>query len=161
MGAAFISPLGNNALLGLLAGLAVLSMAYAQSEIGLIRLPLFERRAQVPERWRRTLGVERGLFVYGLILGAAFLTFVISPITYVAFGLALLSASPMEGAIIGATYGVVRVVPILSGVIGVAVAGEAPAARLRWGLVLLPYRGASVMVLAAAAGALFTTSIMS
>jgi hypothetical protein len=70
-------------------------------------------RRQVNENW---LATYRG-WVYGVgfgaQLGAAFTTIVSASATWVAFACALLSGSAARGAFIGATFGLVRAVPIL------------------------------------------------
>jgi len=71
-------------------------------------------RRQVDENW---LVNYRG-WVYGAGFGAqlglAFLTIVTASATWVAFACALLAGGPIAGALIGATFGLVRAVPILT-----------------------------------------------
>ena len=68
---------------------------------------------QVNENWLTTY---RG-WVYGAgfgaQLGGAFATIVSASITYVAFACALASGSPLGGAIVGATFGLFRALPVL------------------------------------------------
>ncbi len=71
-------------------------------------------RRQVDENW---LVNYRG-WVYGAGFGAqlglAFLTIVTASATWVAFACALLAGGPIAGALIGATFGLVRALPILT-----------------------------------------------
>ncbi|MCH8066276.1 MAG: hypothetical protein IIC90_10715, partial [Chloroflexi bacterium] len=101
MGAALLVVFEGAALAPQYVVLAGVAAIYAASELGILNVPLVERRTQVPERWRRTYGVEMGMLGYGFMLGAGFLTFVASPVLYIAFGLAFLSMSPLVGALIG------------------------------------------------------------
>jgi hypothetical protein len=72
-------------------------------------------RRQVNENW---LASYRG-WVYGAGFGAqlglAFVTIVTTSATWVAFACALLSGSIVAGALVGAVFGLVRALPILSG----------------------------------------------
>jgi hypothetical protein len=68
---------------------------------------------QVDERW---LGAYRGWAYgagFGIQLGAAFTTIVPASITYLAFACALLSGSLGGGVVVGATFGLVRALPLL------------------------------------------------
>jgi hypothetical protein len=71
-------------------------------------------RRQVDENW---LATYRG-WVYGAGFGAqlglAFLTIVTASATWVAFACALFAGSPGAGALIGATFGLVRALPLLA-----------------------------------------------
>jgi hypothetical protein len=71
-------------------------------------------RRQVDQRW---LTAYRG-WVYGLGFGAqlglAFTTIVSASAIYVAFACAFLSGSALGGALIGATFGLVRALPLLT-----------------------------------------------
>jgi hypothetical protein len=71
-------------------------------------------RRQVDESW---LSTYRG-WVYGagfgFQLGLGFTTIVSASATWLAFACALLSGSPLGGLTIGATYGLVRALPVLS-----------------------------------------------
>ena len=70
-------------------------------------------RRQVDERWLTTY---RGWVYgagYGLQLGAGVVTIVPSAVTYVALLAAVLTGSPVVGAVIGVVFGVVRALPVL------------------------------------------------
>jgi hypothetical protein len=72
-------------------------------------------RRQVNENW---LVSYRG-WVYGAGFGAqlglAFVTIVTASATWIAFACALLAGSTVGGALVGAVFGLVRALPILSG----------------------------------------------
>lgn len=109
------------------AALALLAMAGVALD-GLGKLPTLHR--QVDERW---LATYRG-WVYGagfgVQLGAGIATIVTASVTYVALAAALLTGSPAGGALVGATFGMARALP-LTATARVRSAGEL--ARLhRW-----------------------------
>lgn len=93
-------------LLAVVAGLGLLA------DRGVLPLPAWRR--QVDERW---LGTYRG-WVYGLgfglQLGAGFATIVTASATWVVLVAAALSGSVGWGLLIGATYGLVRALPVLA-----------------------------------------------
>lgn len=99
---------------GWLAGLALVCVAAAAFDLGVGGLRLPTVRRQVNENW---LHAYRG-WVYGLgfgiQLGAGVVTTVVTAAVYATFALALLSASPLVGTLLGATFGLVRAVPVLS-----------------------------------------------
>jgi hypothetical protein len=94
----------------LIAALALAGLALDRETFGL-RVP--GPRRQVEENW---LTKYRG-WVYGAGFGAqlglGFTTIVTASATWIAFACALLCGSPLGGALIGATYGLVRAVPVL------------------------------------------------
>lgn len=95
-------------LLGVLAGfgLAVDLRVFGQ------RVPGLQR--QVNEDW---LARYRGWVYgagYGFQLGAAFATIVSSSIIYLVFAAALLSGNALAGAVVGATFGMARALPIIA-----------------------------------------------
>jgi sulfite exporter TauE/SafE len=70
-------------------------------------------RRQVDERW---LTSYRGWVYgagYGLQLGAGAVTIIPATTTYVAALAAVLTGTWMQGAVIGATFGVIRALPLL------------------------------------------------
>lgn len=97
----------------LLVALGVLLLLGAAIDAGWIPARLAGWQRQVDERWLTTY---RG-WVYGagfgLQLGAAVLTIVSTTATYAMLLTALLSAEVATGALIGATFGLVRAVPLL------------------------------------------------
>jgi hypothetical protein len=86
--------------------LLVALLALAGCWFDTTRVPSIKR--QVNEDW---LGRYRGWvygFGFGVQLGFGLVTVVTSAATYIAFALALLSGSPVAGALIGFTFGAVR-----------------------------------------------------
>ena len=97
----------------LLALIAVASALGAAIDAGWIDVPLPSWHRQVDERWLTTY---RGWVYgagYGLQLGVAVVTIITSAVTYAALLAALLVGSVRAGAVIGATFGIVRAVPLL------------------------------------------------
>lgn len=97
---------------GAVALLAVAAVLALLVETG--RLPALPTwRRQVDEDW---LHRYRGWVYgggYGVQLGLGVVTIVTSPTLYVAFALALLTGSPLGGAVVGGTFGLVRALPVL------------------------------------------------
>lgn len=92
--------------------LAGLALAWASHELGLVRLPMPHRHAQVPESWRRTRGPVVGMTAYGALLGVGLLTFVDHAGLYVVLPSAALSASPLFGALLLGSYATGRALSI-------------------------------------------------
>jgi hypothetical protein len=84
---------------------------YAFHELGIIRMPTPERHRQVPVAWRTTLPVRVTAAVYGLMLGAGFLTHITTTTTYVMWIAAVASGEPLWSVVVGATYGAARGLP--------------------------------------------------
>ena len=97
--------------LGIVAAIAIAGIALDARAFG---LGVPGPRRQVNENW---LVTYRG-WVYGagfgVQLGLAFLTIVTASATWVAFACALFAGSAPAGAAIGATFGLVRALPILA-----------------------------------------------
>ncbi len=82
------------------------------AHLGGLGLPTVRR--QVNEDWLpRYRGWAVGLG-YGAQLGAAVVTIVPTAAVYLALALALLSASPVGGMAVGATFGLARALPVLA-----------------------------------------------
>lgn len=93
---------------GLLALVAVLGLA---ADVGPLALPT--RHRQVDEAWlTRYRGWVYGLG-FGAQLGSGVVTIVTSSLTYVVLAAAALSGSVAAGVAIGATFGLVRALPVL------------------------------------------------
>jgi len=95
--------------------LVLVSVAAAAAvlvEVGVLpRLPSLHR--QVDEDWlHRYRGWVYGLG-FGAQLGAGVVTIVTSPTVYLTGALALLTGSPLRGAAVGVTFGVVRALPVV------------------------------------------------
>lgn len=149
VGAAFLTPAGGVARAVTLGVLVAVAAAYSLSELNVLRVPLIERRRQVPESWRRRTDVSLALFFYGLILGSGVLTYVATPLIYLAVGVAFVSASPLTGGVIGLSFGVSRLIPIAAGISRSAERSLDPDATLRWGLAYVPYQLIGGLILAA------------
>jgi hypothetical protein len=107
LGSAFTLDIGALVVVAIVAVLGVLF------DLGAFGWRVPGPRRQVDERW---LSTYRG-WVYGLgfgvQLGLGFTTIVTASATWVAFACALFSGSPRGGLVIGATYGLVRALPVL------------------------------------------------
>jgi sulfite exporter TauE/SafE len=107
VGSLFADSIDDAVAYGLLAAAAVVGVVLDVAG----RLPTVRR--QVDERW---LSTYRG-WVYGigfgLQLGAGVVTIVTASTTYVALLAALLTGSPLAGAVVGATFGAARALPLL------------------------------------------------
>lgn len=132
---------------------AVLIGAVLDLELGGLRLPSVAR--QVNEDWMRSYrGWVYGLG-YGFQLGLGFLTVVSASAVYLAFGAALLSASPGFGALIGATFGFARAAVIF------ATAGvDTPAGLIALAKALKRRRRPTVAVAIAAQAALALAALL-
>jgi hypothetical protein len=115
-----------------LAAFAALLAACAAADVRIGGLAPPTHRRQVDQLWlHRYRGWVYGAG-FGVQLGAGFLTIVTSAVVYATFAGALLCGSPALGAIVGATFGVVRgATPLLA----VGVASPAKLAGLHRGLV--------------------------
>jgi hypothetical protein len=76
------------------------------------RLPTLRR--QVDERWLTTYRGWVYGFGFGLQLGLGVVTIVTASTTYVALVAAFLTGSPIGGALVGASFGVARALPLLA-----------------------------------------------
>ena len=100
---------GPGATAVLLAGLAALAGMFDSRSLGW-KLPTVRR--QVDEEWlTRYRGWVVGLG-YGVQLGAAVTTIVTSASVYLLLAVALLTAAPVAGAVVGATFGLARALPV-------------------------------------------------
>lgn len=141
--------LGSPVLVLLLAALAVAGLLADRRVLGW-RLPTIHR--QVAESW---VGAYRGWVLglgFGAQLGFGVVTIVTSSTVYAVPALALLSGSMAVGALVGATFGLVRALPVVA-IRGVhsRAALHAVFARLeRWGPVVDRVAQGSMGVLAAA-----------
>lgn len=98
------------AALALLAGLAVPAVAVETGRLP--PLPTWQR--QVDEDWlHRYRGWLYG-FGYGVQLGVGLVTIVTSPLLYAALALAVLTGSPLGGALVGFSFGLARALPVLA-----------------------------------------------
>jgi hypothetical protein len=92
----------------------LVTTTYAARELLGIPVPLPQRRAQVPDWWRTFFGTRVAAFLYGVGLGAGFLTY-LSHGTFVAVALcALVSGDPLLGALLCAPFGAARAAAIVA-----------------------------------------------
>jgi sulfite exporter TauE/SafE len=98
----------------ILAGITVLALVAATVDAGVrhVKLPTVHR--QVDRTWLdRYRGWVYG-FGFGFQLGLGVTTIVTTAAVYLLVGVALLSASPSSGAVVGAVFGLARAVPVLA-----------------------------------------------
>ena len=94
--------------------IAVLSVAlsYGVAEVRGATWPIPTRRWLVPQRWG-LFGRQIYAALFGLSLGAGFLTVINFVGYYLIVGLCVLIASPQLGAVVFATYAMARAAPVL------------------------------------------------
>ncbi len=93
----------------LLGGLAC---AYALDQIGLVRLPYPQRKAQVPHDVRFRWPMWRIGLLYGFALGLNFVTYVRTPILYLVVAAALLSGSAASALLLVLALNLGRFLPL-------------------------------------------------
>jgi hypothetical protein len=89
-------------------GVAAVAVAYALRELTGIRVPIPERRRQVPEWWRRFFSPPVASFLYGAALGIGFLTFLRYGTLVAVSAVAVASGDPMWGAAVMVPFGIAR-----------------------------------------------------
>jgi hypothetical protein len=90
---------------------ALVVLAAAIDEAGLIALPHPQRYAQVPRGLLHSLGLSRGAFVYGTILGFGLLTYISSSAFYAALLYSVMTLGP-DVLLAPLAFGVGRAVPV-------------------------------------------------
>jgi hypothetical protein len=142
---------------------ASVAVAAALAELRAARIAPQIRR-QVPERWRRTLPLPLATFLYGILLGLAFTTFVLTFAVWALAAVVFALGNPTVGVVAGVAFGVGRALPVVTiaplldrpiGVRLLALFGERPrvlrAMRLADGAALLVAVGALLVSPAGAA----------
>ena len=71
-------------------------------------------RRQVPEHWRRVMPLPLAAFLYGVLLGLGFTTFVLSFGVWALAGISLALGEPSAGIAIGLAFGAGRALPVLA-----------------------------------------------
>jgi hypothetical protein len=107
LGAALLQPLaGFHNLFTSILGLS--AIAYSLHELGIFSLPHPQRKKQVPSYWRWQFHpyITAGLF--GLLLGAGFVTFIPVSTYYILALLVWLSGSPLVGMLVFSIFGASR-----------------------------------------------------
>src|SRR3954453_917675 len=113
------------------AAVAVFALLEAAAELGLLRLPLPQRRRQVPERWRARYPQPLTALLYGAGLGFGFATYLpVATLPVVAVGVAAL-AGPASGAAVLAAFGLGRGVALAVATARVR-SHEQATARIEW-----------------------------
>ena len=91
---------------------AVIALLAAVAEArGLPIVP--QVRRQLPEHWRRVMPMPMAAFLYGILLGLGFTTFVLSFGVWALAGISLAVGDPAAGAAIGLAFGAGRAIPVL------------------------------------------------
>jgi len=92
--------------------IGVFALTCVFHEVGLIRLPLPSRSWQVPSAWLRA-GPFRSAVAYGVVMGLGFLTRAPFATYHAAVLWAFLSGSLVQGATVGAAFGLARAAALL------------------------------------------------
>lgn len=92
----------------------IVSVLYGLNELGAIKLPMPQRKWQVPVSWI----IQRkyfGSFLYGLTIGAGYLTYITYSGFYIWILLTFVLGDPLKGALFGAIYGFGRCITLIIG----------------------------------------------
>jgi cytochrome c biogenesis protein CcdA len=100
---------GGGAALG--AGVAIAVVAAALDGLGAPVTP--QLRRQVPEAWRRVLPLPLAGFLYGILLGLGFTTYVLAFALPALAAIAVAVADVSLGLVLGVAFGVGRALPIV------------------------------------------------
>lgn len=92
--------------------LAALAIGYGAHQLGFLRMPYPQRRAQVPHDARFRFRSSTIGLLYGYALGMNYLTYVQTPILYIVTGAALLSADVTTAITIIAIFNIGRCLPV-------------------------------------------------
>jgi hypothetical protein len=131
----------------LLVALAVGSAAVVSDALGLRVRP--QIRLQVPEPWRRTMPLERALFLYGVLLGTGLTTYIPATAAWALPVLCLAIGSLGAALAIAAGFAAGRALPVL---VLAARGGETVLAERPHGLRLLRVLAAASLLCALVAG---------
>lgn len=93
-------------------GLAMLAIGYGAHQLGFLKMPYPQRRAQVPHDARLRFRSSTIGLLYGYALGMNYLTYVQTPILYIVTGAALLSADVTTAITIIAIFNIGRCLPV-------------------------------------------------
>jgi cytochrome c biogenesis protein CcdA len=93
-------------------GLAALAVGYGAHQLGFLKMPYPQRRAQVPHDARLRFRSSTIGLLYGYALGMNYLTYVQTPILYIVTGAALLSADVTTAITLIAVFNVGRCLPV-------------------------------------------------
>ena len=93
------------------AGLIALSAALAEARGAAIAPQI---RRQVPEHWRRRLPLPFAAWLYGVLLGLGFTTYVLTFAVWALAALVFAVGDPAAGVAVGLAFGIGRALPIVS-----------------------------------------------
>src|SRR5256886_900357 len=71
-------------------------------------------RRQVPEAWRRLLPLPLAAWLYGILLGLGFTTFVLTLAVWALAGISVALGDPVLGLMIGLGFGIGRALPVVA-----------------------------------------------
>jgi len=91
---------------------ALVGAAAAAAEVRRVRIAPQIRR-QVPEHWRRLLPLPLAAFLYGVLLGMGFTTFIYTFALWALAALVLIVGAPSTGAFCGLAFGLGRALPVI------------------------------------------------
>ena len=94
------------------AAAAAIAAAAAVGEARGVRIVPQVRR-QVPEPWRRTMPLALASWLYGILLGLGFTTFVLTLAVWALAGVSLAAGEPALGIVIGVGFGLGRALPVV------------------------------------------------
>lgn len=110
--AGWLLPVGGLSGWGLVL-IGAMGLAYGLHQLGLVRLPYPQRKAQVPHRARLSLPMWQTGLLYGWQLGLNFVTYVKTPILYLVVAGALLSGSVAVALVLLLSLNLGRFLPLL------------------------------------------------
>jgi len=94
------------------AGLSVLALGYGAHQLGFLKMPYPQRRAQVPHDARFRFRSSVIGLLYGYALGMNYLTYVQTPILYIVTGVALFSGDIVTAIAIIGVFNIGRCLPV-------------------------------------------------
>lgn len=96
----------------MVAGMAVLALGYGAHQMGFMKMPYPQRRAQVPHDARFRFRSSVIGLLYGYALGMNYLTYVQTPILYIVTGVALFCGDVKTAIIIIGIFNIGRCLPV-------------------------------------------------
>jgi len=88
------------------------AILYALHEMGILSMPHFQRKKQVPSHWRYRFHPYVTAGLYGLMLGAGFMTFIPTTSYIILVLAASFSGSLITGLLILSVFGAARALPL-------------------------------------------------
>lgn len=93
-------------------GIAILALGYGAHQLGFLKMPYPQRRAQVPHDARFRFRSSTIGLLYGYALGMNYLTYVQTPILYIVTAVALLSGNVITAIAVIAIFNIGRCLPV-------------------------------------------------